>query len=54
MNYGFEEEEHYFRNNIMYRKLSLIWGEASFNNVQENLKMYLIPRFLLLTIDFTK
>ena len=49
------KKEHYFQKQYHIQKIqSLIWGEASFNNVQENLKMYLIPRFLPLTIDFTK
>lgn len=49
------KKKHYFQKQYNVQKIqSLIWGEASFSNVQENLKMYIIPSFLPLTIAFTK
>lgn len=38
MNYGFEERTLFSKQYNVQKIQSLIWGEASFNNVQENLK----------------
>ena len=49
------KKEHYFQKQYNAQKIqSLIWGEESFSNVQDNLKMYIIPSFLPLTIAFTE